>query len=143
MPDKKIQQQKFAKSILTAQFCKNFNDMADMLNCKNRFSKEEFYCPLTDSSYSRLKMHAKNFEQYIVNLTDNEETPILKTQRKTGFLDMIVCLRNIFPLFEKFKSLGLTYMLSYKLSQDYLETYFSAIRSRNGFNNNPNAIQFC
>jgi len=116
--------------------------MADILNCKNKFSKQEFNCPLTDNNYSRLKMHAENFEKYIVKLTDVKRTPVLNTQRKTGFLGMIVCLRNIFPLFKKFKSLGSTYLLTYKLSQDYLETFFSAIRSRNGLNNNPNALQF-
>lgn len=141
LPDKEIQD-KFSTSIPTAQFCQNFNDMADILNCKNKFSKEEFNCPLTDNNYSRLKMHAENFEKYIVNLTNAKETPILKTQRKTGFLGIIICLRNIFPLFEKLKSLSLTYLLTYKLSQDYLETFFSAIRGRNGFNNNPNALQF-
>ena len=30
---------------------------------------------------------------------------------------------------------------TYKLSQDYIETFFSALRSK-GFNNNPNAQQF-
>ncbi|EZA62073.1 THAP domain-containing protein [Ooceraea biroi] len=141
VPDKKIQN-KFLQCIPTAQFCQNFNDMTDMLNCKNEFSKQEFNCPLNDSNYLRLKMYAENFEQYITKLTDKKGTAILKTQRKTDFLGIIVCLRNIFPLFEKLKSLGLTYLLTYKLSQDYLETFFSAIRNRNGFNNNPNALQF-
>lgn len=65
LPDKEIQE-KFSKSIPTAQFCQNFNDMVDILNCKNRFSKQEFNCPLTDNNYSRLKMHAENFEKYIL-----------------------------------------------------------------------------
>lgn len=47
-----------------------------------------------------------------------------------------------FFFFEKFKSLGLTYLFTYKLLQDYLKTIFSAIRSRGGFNNNLNALQF-
>lgn len=34
------------------------------------------------------------------------------------------------------------FLLSFKLSQDFLETFFSAVRSRGGFNNNPNANQF-
>ena len=33
-------------------------------------------------------------------------------------------------------------MLTYKLNQDHLETFFSALRSKGGFNNNPNAKQF-
>lgn len=36
----------------------------------------------------------------------------------------------------------LKYLLTYKLSQDHLELFFSCIRSRGGWNNNPNAYQF-
>lgn len=131
----------FLDSEATVEFFQNFNDMADLLNCKNKFSKEEYNCPLTDETYPRLKYHADRFIKYIENLTDKFGTCILKTKRKTGFLGMIMCLTNIFPLFEKLKTLGSTYLLTYKLSQDYIETYFSAIRGCNGFNNNPNALE--
>ena len=33
-------------------------------------------------------------------------------------------------------------MLSYKLSQDHLEMFFSAVRSSGGYNNNPSAYNF-
>jgi hypothetical protein len=38
----------------------------------------------------------------------------------------------------------LKYLLTYKLSQDHLEVFFSAIRAKGGHNNNnnPSAIQF-
>lgn len=36
----------------------------------------------------------------------------------------------------------MSYLLTFKLSQDFLETFFSAIRSKGGFNNNPNVLQF-
>lgn len=36
----------------------------------------------------------------------------------------------------------MSFLLSYKLSKDYIEVFFSAIRSRGGFNNNPNVVQF-
>jgi len=36
----------------------------------------------------------------------------------------------------------LNYLLTFKLNQDHLEIFFSALRSRGGFNNNPNAQQF-
>lgn len=32
--------------------------------------------------------------------------------------------------------------MTYKLSQDHLETFFSAVRRRGGFNNNPSCKQF-
>lgn len=34
------------------------------------------------------------------------------------------------------------YVLTYKFSQDHIEILFSKIRSRHGFNNNPNVLQF-
>jgi len=36
----------------------------------------------------------------------------------------------------------MSFLLTYKLSQDHIEIFFSAMRSRGGFNNNPNVIQF-
>jgi len=36
----------------------------------------------------------------------------------------------------------LKYFLTYKSSQDHLELYFSCIRRRGGWNNNPNVLQF-
>ncbi|CAI6377671.1 unnamed protein product [Macrosiphum euphorbiae] len=36
----------------------------------------------------------------------------------------------------------LEYLLTYKLSQDHLEIFFSAVRPRSGFSNNPTAAQF-
>lgn len=34
------------------------------------------------------------------------------------------------------------YVLSFKLSQDHIETLFSKIRSKGGYNNNPDVINF-
>jgi hypothetical protein len=45
-------------------------------------------------------------------------------------------------LFEDLNKKGLEFLLTYKLCQDFLETFFGAIRSREGFNSNPNCLQF-
>jgi len=37
---------------------------------------------------------------------------------------------------------SLKYLLTYKLSQDFLELFFGCIRAKGGFNNNPTARQF-
>jgi len=34
------------------------------------------------------------------------------------------------------------FILTYKISQDHLEMFFSAIRAKGGFNNNPTTMQF-
>jgi hypothetical protein len=141
IPDVKLNRQ-FGGCLPTANFCLAFNNIADMLNCKNRFSKRKFDTPLTEDNYLILKEYADNFITYIESLKCADGKSILKSNRKTGFLGLIICLKNMFKLFDALKPHGLAYLLTYKLSQDYLETFFSAIRSRGGFNNNPNALQF-
>lgn len=51
-------------------------------------------------------------------------------------------MTNLINTYKVVKEEKMTYLLSYKLSQDHLEIFFSAMRSRGGFNNNPNPIQF-
>lgn len=141
LDDKEIQTT-FKDCSETALFCLNFNNIGDMLNCKNRFSKREFDAPLNDENYLKMKENSETFEKYILTLCDANGNSILQCNRKTGFIGMIINLRNIFPLFNRLKSSGMQFLLTYKLSQDFVETFFSAIRSRGGFNNNPNAFQF-
>jgi hypothetical protein len=65
--------------------------------------------------------------------------PFLNTARKTCFLRLIVCLTNIFELFNILRSKGQEYLLTYKISQAFFEMFFS---TGGGWNNNPNAFQF-
>jgi len=36
----------------------------------------------------------------------------------------------------------ITFLITYKLSHDHLETFFSAVRRRGGYNDNPTCCQF-
>lgn len=139
----KLKIAKFEGCIPTAEFCYIFNNIFDILNCKNKFSKKnKFNVPINDNNFQFLREQSKNFEKYILDLRDSNGIPILKSSRKTGFLGLIICLQNIFELYKKLKDVGQNYLLSFKLSQDHIETFFSCIRARGGFNNNPNARQF-
>ncbi|CAL1682573.1 unnamed protein product [Lasius platythorax] len=127
----------------TAKFCSIFNDAFDILNVRSKFPKpKKCNMPLSDSTFIELKQYAENIIEYIKNIEDCEHRSILKSNRRTGFLGLIICLQNIFELFLLLKEKGLEYLLTYKLNQDHLETFFSAIRSRGGFNNNPSAKHF-
>ena len=96
----------------------------------------------------QLQRHVKEITDYIVNLKvlgakSNAFIPALKCGRKIGFIGMLVCLNNIFPLFEDPQAYhGHEYLLTYKLLQDHLEKFFCAILMKGGFNNNPDAFQF-
>ena len=67
---------------------------------------------------------------------------VLKSERYTGFLGMIISLRNIFELYKTCKAHGMKFLLSYKVLQDHIENFFSAVRSKGGFNDNPTCRQF-
>ena len=101
-----------------------------------------------------LKKRAEETEEYIRGLRhlvhpSNSKSKYTDRQhvtsglRKCGFVGFIVCLRNIFVLYEDLKEkYGFEYLLTYKLLQDMLESFFSAIRMRGGFTNNPTCYQF-
>jgi len=125
----------------SAEFCKFFNDAFDILNCRNKLAKGDYYIPTNEKKIHILKMFLNEFKLYVECLKLESGEEILKSIRKTGFLGFIICLTNLFELYKQIQDY-MTFLLTYKLSQDHLEVFFSAMRSRGAFNNNPNVIQF-
>lgn len=132
----------------TSEFCEIFNDAFDITNCRNKLAKGNYYIAINDNTLPRIESFLEKFKLYVEQLRyerkihELEGESLLKSQRKTGFLGFIICISNLINLFHLVKRYDMTYLLSYKLSQDHLEVFFSAMRSRGGYNNNPNAIQF-
>jgi len=61
----------------------------------------------------------------------------------TGFVGFIICLKNLHNLAKYLIDHNIVdYFLSYKLSQDHVEMFFSCIRRMNGHNNNPTTTQY-
>lgn len=71
-----------------------------------------------------------SFEEYsIIDLKLVDGTPVILSNRRTGFLGFIICLNNIVNLYNYCKDkIVLEYFLSYKVSQDFLKIFFYAIR---------------
>lgn len=68
---------------------------------------------------------------------------VVESGRKTGFVGLIKALQNVLKLYTCLqKKISLAYLLSFKLSQDHIETFFSSVRQRSGFNNNPSCKEF-
>ncbi|KYN18409.1 hypothetical protein ALC57_09284, partial [Trachymyrmex cornetzi] len=83
-----------------------------------------------------------NFCTYLTGLKDANQY-ILESNRKMGFFGFIVDIKSILEISKSlFQDHNIKYLMTYKLSQDHVETFFSAIRSRGGFNTNPTANQF-
>lgn len=143
----------------TSKFCLVINNVFDILNCRSKYGVKPFCKPLSKETEEDFHKTALEMEIYISTLTwekvvlkpkknsnevtvTTQTTNILESPRKTGFLGLIICLRNVFRMSEVLKKKQYDYLLSYKLNQDHLETFFSAVRSRGGYNDNPNSFQF-
>jgi len=146
----------FANAFPTATFCKNFNDIFDILNVWNKFCKTPSRISITKDSLPELKQKVEEYVKYIEQLEinvkikkSNKENCDCDTIRKsvvhsdsvkTGF---IICLKNVYNLAKYLiENNFIEYMLSYKLSQDHVEMFFSSIRRMNGHNNNPTTTQY-
>jgi len=150
--------QQFKDATPTATFCKRINDAFDILNVRAKFSErfETHKISLTPKTKEQLKQHVDEITNYILGLNidvkvKNRRTklvtfkmvPVVKSARKCGFIGMIISLKNALDLYDDLhEKYGLEYLLTYKLLQDHIENFFSAVPIKGGFNNNPDAFQF-
>lgn len=85
-----------------------------------------------------------NTVDYLQDLALMDGKKLVTSRRKTFILGFETAKRSYLAIgeyvFSKFPDAK--YLLSYKLGQDHIETLFSKIRSRGGFNNNPDVIMF-
>jgi len=142
----------FQNTNATSEFCKKINDIFDILNTRNFLGKTQFKRPLYLNNELFLKSFISSSIEYLSSLQtkvynkvskSHNFIPIINSGRKTGFNGLIVCLRSLGELFDDvLKSNKLEFILTYKVSQDHIEMFFSAIRSRGGFCDNPTASQF-
>ncbi|EFA01018.1 Transposable element P transposase-like Protein [Tribolium castaneum] len=133
----------FIGAAATAKFIKIFNDLFDMFNSKNRLAKYFYKKPLSPVTKNEFFRYLIEIKEYIKQLKINNRA-ILNSGRKTGFLGFMICIESLIQYYEHYvEEKGfLKYISTYKLSQDHLELFFGAIRSKGGFNNNPTARQF-
>ena len=87
-----------------------------------------------------------DIQKYLLSLTlPGDNLPLVRSKRKTGFTGFLVCCKSIEVINENLLASpkpALEYLLTYRMSQDHIELFFSKIRSMGGFNNNPSARQF-
>ena len=131
----------FQGSEATCNFMRVFDEVFDLTNSSNIHAKG-FKSPIKacniDAKVSRIML----LTDYVKNLTDIHGKPLLHSRRKTGFVGFLGTLQSIVNVSRRLLAKNYLCVLTYRFSQDHLETLFSRIRSRGGFNNNPNALQF-
>jgi len=130
------------------------NDIFDLLNIRNKFCKTPGRSAISKNSLPELKNKIDYFISYIQKLEffDKTSKTNLPGSKKfvtnhlsvcTGFIGFIISLQNVYNLASYLLNNNyIEYFLSYKISQDHIEMFFSLIRRMNGFNNNPTSTQY-
>lgn len=134
--------EEFKNCAATVEFIRKFDRVFDMLNSRNPYGKG-FKAPIRPENITYFEEVFSDTINYLKSLKiDN--VPILNHNRKTFALGLIITMQSTLNLAKNLFSLQnepLKYFLTYKTSQDHLELFFSCIRSRGGWNNNPNSEQ--
>ena len=118
------------------------NNTFDLLN--SRYPTYNGYLSslnaLNEDMWSSVFERTKNFISGLQSL--NGKNIVKYNSRKAGFLGIICNIKVVTEIFNETVVNGsLSYLLTYKLSQDHLEHFFGLIRARFGANNNPTQLQ--
>ena len=128
----------------TVQFIRVLDRLFDVLNSRNPLARN-FKAPIRKSNYEYTKKFLDEASEYIRDLKTSDGQSILASRRKTGFLGFLLDIDAIVGLVGDLVNVEnpvLRYLLTYKMSQDHLELFFSAVRASGGWNNNPTSRQF-
>ena len=133
--DKSMKLPSFRDSHGTVIFIRTIDRLFDMLNSLHPKSKD---------TWEEILMSTAD---YLLSLKTSTPTgQLLSTsQRKTFVIGFVACIKSAISMAAQMFSLPTNpfkYLLTYKFSQDHIELLFSCIRSRGGWNNNPNVLQF-
>lgn len=138
----KLKLPQFQGAHATAEFIRIFDRLFDILNSRNPLARS-FKATLRQQDAASWKSFFHEAEEYIRGLKDASGRPVINGLKKTGFVGLIICIRSLTALFDALVATKiLKYLLTHKMSQDHLETFFGCVRGKGGYNNNPTACQF-
>ena len=135
---------KFQDSNGTVRFIRMIDRLFDMLNSRNPVGKG-FKQPLRFANKASYEEVLKSTATYLLSLKVGSQSKLLATHRRKtfiiGFVTDIVSTIDMANQMFTMPNNPFKYILTYKYSQDHLELLFSCVRSRGGWNNNPNCLQ--
>ena len=133
---------KFPNASGTIKFIRTIDRLFDILNSRNPIGKG-FKQPLRPESKATWEEILTSTAHYLLSLKTNNLQLLSTHARKTFVIGFVITIKStiamatgMFTMENPFK-----YLLTHKYSQDHLEILFSCIRSRGGWNNNPNCLQ--
>ena len=139
-----LKQQEFKGSEGTVLFIRAVDKAFDILNSRTPHANG-YKAPIKQATINMQEKALKSTADLLLSAKTTKGSPIVRSKRKTGFLCFSMSIKSIISMAKKllFRQVHpLSYLLTYCLSQEYVEVFFSCIRARNGWNNNPNSVQF-
>lgn len=132
----------FQDSEETCQFLRQIDRLFDTLNSKNPFAKGS-KAALSQRNVDIWRPFLQDVQTYLLSLLEPSGLPIYQGKRNQCVVGFIISAQSTLDLaMELLSRQDYRYLLTYKYSQDHVEMFFSKIRQRNGWNNNPTSEQF-
>ncbi|GFR70886.1 THAP domain-containing protein 9 [Elysia marginata] len=130
--------QQFEGSEGTCKFLRWFGHLFDICNSSN-FTAKGFKSPITSYNLHNKCRTMREGMEYIQSITDASGRPITMGKRKTGFVGFLMTLQSTQKVAERLLACkGYKFVLTYRLSQDHLETLFSRIRRKGEYERESN-----
>lgn len=137
----------FQDSEPTENFLLTMNELFDYLNIRSPFGKGTKH-PFNEKNIDARHEFLRQTKDYLLNLEDNTGKLLLHTKRKTFIIGLVITIDSVIYLTRilikgpGLNGIMLKYFLTYKMSQDNIETVFATVRKRGGYSNNPTPLQF-
>jgi hypothetical protein len=127
----------------TASFIAMVDRLFDIFNSRSPYARG-YKQPINQANYQYNKKFLLECKQMLLEIKGGNGVELAKGRRKISFLGFVVNIQSLLDMGRELllEKKSLKYLLTYKVSQDHLELFFSAVRRMGGFNNNPSARQF-
>lgn len=130
----------------TEYFISCIDRLFDILNSRSIMATG-YKKPFSQATAFRVVKFLQDMKVMLSSLEDSSGKKVVLTQRRTCIIGLIADIDSVLLLYEQLvlngcNNVKLTYMLTYKFSQDHVELLFGLVRRRGGNNNNPTALQF-
>ena len=125
----------------TVKFLRTIDAAFDVLNSRNLLGKGS----MRTSNKDRVQEILLKAQRSLLELKDSKGKLVHLGARKTcvvGFIASCTSAWNVFLDTVVQPNAPCRYLLTYKLSQDHLQLFFSSLRACGGFNDHPTARQF-
>lgn len=137
---------KFVDAQPTEYFIYCIDRLFDILNSRSIMATG-FKKPFGHANAVKVTKFLHNMRSMLCSIEDSHGTKLVFTKRRTCIIGLIADIDSVLLQYDQLvvhecNHVKLTYILTYKFSQDHVELIFGLIRRRGGNNNNPTSLQF-